>query len=87
MTVKTPEYWKEYELIEETTAYGNKVMIPEICKCAWEMEQLRQQHLQKNEVELKRHLGGLKNWLENICQTPMGADMVRVFWEIYEENI
>ena len=86
MAVKTPEYWKEYDLIEETTAYGNKVMIPDICKCGWELERLRQQELQKSDQKLKEYLDGLENWLDNTCQTPQGAVMVKVFWEIYGKN-
>ena len=40
MAVKTPKEWQEAEyqpLIEATTFYGNKVMIPEKFQFAWEM--------------------------------------------------
>ena len=40
MVVKTPKEWQEAEyqpLMEATTFYGNKVMIPEKCQFAWEM--------------------------------------------------
>ena len=40
MAVKTPKEWQKAEyqpLIEATTYYGNKVMIPEKFQFAWEM--------------------------------------------------
>jgi len=57
MAVKTPEYWKEYDLIEETTAYGNKVLIPQNLQLAWKyhktmMEQLVRQFGQEKAVGL-----------------------------------
>lgn len=65
MNVNTPEYWKEYDLIEETTAYGNKVKIPQSLRLAWKyhktmMEQLVEQFGQEKAVDLmeKRKLRG-----------------------------
>ena len=86
MAVKTPEYWKEYELIEEMTAYGNKVMIPKSYKCGWEMERLRHQHIQQKGQDLKEYLNELIIWLETVNCRPKTTDMVKAYWEIYETN-
>ena len=79
MTVKTPKEWQEAEyqpLIEATTFYGNKVMIPEKLQFAWEMAEL--------EVKAKKSKGmDLLDGLENSSGRRMAP--YEVYLEIYEE--
>ena len=81
MAVKTPERWKKLECIEETTAYGNKVLIPKNLQLAWQyhktmMEQLVKQYGQEKAVGLieNRKLRGKS-----------AKDLRNVLLEKYEE--
>ncbi|MBR5782918.1 MAG: hypothetical protein IKY33_01685 [Clostridia bacterium] len=84
MAVKTPEYWKEEQyqpLVEETTAYGNKVQIPQSLQLAWKyhksvIENMVKQYGQEKAVGLmeKRKLRGKS-----------ARDLRSVLLEKYEE--
>lgn len=80
MAIKTPEYWKEYELIEETTAYGNKVMIPKPMQCAWELEHFRKKEMNASGYDVNQYLDG---WQMRGTRV---RDMLKVFWELEEKQ-
>ena len=64
MAVKTPKEWQEERfqpLVEATTFYGNKVMIPQGYQCAWEMAELEVKFLMskgKDPLEGTENRGG-----------------------------
>ena len=79
MAVKTPKEWQKAEyqpLIEATTYYGNKVMIPEKFQFAWEMAELRVKDMRLKGMDPLEHL-----------RTCNGRryDSYKVYLEIYEE--
>ena len=79
MAVKTPKEWQnaEYQpLIEATTYYGNKVMIPERLQFAWEMAE---KEIKVKESKGMAPLDGLEN-----CNGRRLA-LYEVYLEIYEE--
>lgn len=83
MAVQTPEYWKEERfqpLIEETTALGNKVLIPQKFLDGWKMERLRMEFCQKQKLPLMVGLA------EDRTSNPIYYDMARVFYEIYPKH-
>lgn len=83
MAVKTPKRWEKLELIEETTAYGNKVMIPKGMQRGWMHELRRKKDMEERGVNIQKVLAdGLPN-LKKVRQT--AYELVSVFWEIYEE--
>ena len=82
--VKTPSYWKEEQyqpLIEETTYYGNPVLIPKRLHLSWKfrkdiMLRMGEQYGQEKAV----------GYVENhIPRGKIARDMSRVFLEKYEE--
>lgn len=83
MAVKTPEYWKEYDLIEETTAYGNKVMIPEILQHVWNAEKIYQKLTIQNGDTPQ---DGLKYRLTEVYTNPIAKDLVLTYWERYQKQ-
>ena len=79
MAVKTPKEWQKAEyqpLIEATTYYGNKVMIPEKFQFAWDMTAKRARSMRARGMD---PLDGL--------QTGLGTRYLpeEVYFEIYEE--
>lgn len=81
MEVQTPEYWKEEKfqpLIEETTAYGNKVKIPQSLKSTWEMWG---QNKKKIDVERAKASG----WFRKSLRNPIYQDLRRVYFEQYHK--
>lgn len=84
MNVKTPKRWARLELIEETSAYGNKVMIPKGMQRGWMHEQRRKKEMEKRGVNIQKVLA---DGLPNLKKVRGAAyELVSVFWEIYEEN-
>ena len=81
MSIKTPSYWNEEKFlphVEEKTAKGNSVMIPQKLKFDWEMERERMIFLQKNPNAV---IG------ENSPNTRTEyLDMAQVFYETYQEE-
>ena len=83
--VKTPSYWKEEQyqpLIEETTYYGNPVLIPKRSQLAWkylidQMNRISEQYGPENAV------GWLKERLPQVKKH--GRVLRKVFIEEYEE--
>ena len=84
MAVKTPERWKKMECIEETTAYGNKVMIPKGMQRGWMHERRGKKEMEERGVDIQKVLA---DGLPNLRRVREAAyELVSVFWEIYEEN-
>ena len=85
MAVQTPSYWQEEKyqpLVEVTTVYGNKVLIPQLYVENWELYQATKE-LMIEDWQRGRALGYLaptdnprKKW---------AVDLKRTFLEVYEE--
>ena len=78
MAVKTPKEWQEERfqpLVEATTFYGNKVMIPEKCLFAWEIA----------EAETKEMLSKGMDPVDGLeAYTGMRIVPYKVYLEIFE---
>lgn len=79
MTVKTPKYWDKYEKVEETTAYGNKVMVPRGMSTAWELLHQKKQFCEEHGIDPRHALNPEKT------SRPRVKDVIRIFWEDYED--
>ena len=78
MAVQTPEFWKEYELIEETTIYGNKVQIPKKWQNLWAVLKMR-------EGTAQEMIAGSD--LHNRPYPSLRWDLLRVYLEVYPNEI
>ena len=83
--VKTPSYWKEEQyqpLIEETTYYGNPVLIPKRSQLAWECRKDQMRRIMK-QYGPENAVGWLKNRIPQVKKH--GRVLIAVFLEEYEE--
>ena len=83
--VKTPSYWKEEQyqpLIEETTYYGNPVLIPERSLLAWKCRKEQMQYYVERYGQEKA-VGWMQNRMQEIKKH--GRVLIAVFLEEYEE--
>ena len=82
--VRTPKCWENKEvfgeLTEVKTAYGNTVKIPKIYLNGWETENLTKEAMEKRGLD---PLDGLETLKDG---HPMSYDLVRVFYEIYQDE-
>ena len=85
MAVKTPSYWLEEKyqpLVEAETAYGNKVLIPQLYAENWELYQATKELML--EFWQRGQAAGYLAPTDNPRQK-WAVDLMRTFLEVYEE--
>lgn len=84
MTVKTPKHWQSMELIQETTAYGNKVMIPRELMRGWESLRELNEIALKNGVDLS---SGVAEYNHTAPLHHERRNALMVFYEKYQRQV